>query len=209
MNEMTITTNDGFDVAEHVGASMIVGKMLKFTDGQWICDKTEPMPANANLVAAGVITVWVRWQEGKPSEHRITQTGQLHPHRDELPDLDETKWPPGLNDEPADPWRDTRYLRLIDPNTGADYTFVTDSHGGRRAISDLKQQIANVRTAHPGAVPVVQLASTPMKTKFGQKARPDFKIVGWRGKRDDSRAGNGNNAQNNAQNDDMNDDIPF
>ena len=129
-----------------------------------------------------VTTVWVRWDDSKPIEHRITHPGQLHPDRADLPDLDQATWERGLNGDPADPWRDTRYLRLIDPRTGQDFTFVTDTYGGRKAVGDLKSQIANVRFAHPGAVPVVQLGSTMMKTAFGLKPRPEFKVVGWRNK---------------------------
>jgi hypothetical protein len=204
-NDITLANADGFAVAENAGASMIVGKMVKFLDGRFTVDKTEPLPATTTLVAVSAVTAWVHWDDNRPVEHRVTQVGQTHPYRDELPDQDKTKWPPGLNDEPSDPWRDTRYLRLIDPNTGADYTFVTDSFGGRRAVGDLKQQIANVRMAHPGAMPLVQLASTMMKTRFGQKARPDFKIVGWRGRKDDIGAGNAKIAHA----DDLNDNIPF
>src|ERR1700759_4297327 len=189
MQDIIITANDGFAVQENAGATMIVGKMLKFTDGRFVCDKTEALSDNTMLVTVGVTTAWVHWQDGKPIEHQITQVGQSHPYRDQMPDQDETQWPPGLNDEPADPWRDTRYLHLIDPNTGADSTYITDSHGGRRAVAELKAKIANVRTAHPAAVPVVLLTSTSWKTKYGPKSRPHFKIVGWRGQRDDTGAG--------------------
>jgi hypothetical protein len=217
--ELVPTNTDGFAVAENAGASMIVGKMLKFADGKFVADKTETLPASTTLVAVNVATVWVRWQDSKPIEQRVTHVGQSHPIREELPDQDEAKWPPGLNDEPSDPWRDTRYLHLIDPNTGADYTFVTDSFGGRRAVGDLKQQITNVRTAHPTAVPLVQLASVMWKTRFGQKPRPDFKIVGWRGKHDAAAGpgdggGGGNGSAGNgsakiAHANDMDDHIPF
>jgi hypothetical protein len=206
MSELIVANPDGFAVQENAGASMIVGKMVKFLDGRFVVDKTEPLPATTTLVAVNAVTAWVHWEDSRPVEHRITQPGQSHPYRTDLPDQDETKWPPGLNDEPSDPWRDTRYLHLIDPNTGADYTFVTDSFGGRRAVGDLKQQIANVRMAHPRAVPLVQLASTMMKTRFGQKARPDFKIVGWRGRQDDI-GGAGKTKIAHAA--DMDDSIPF
>jgi len=172
---------DGFTVAEKAGNSMIFGKMLKFTiEGKYKVDKTDNLPDNTTLVAVDVNTGWVKWQDSKPIEHRITQPGHLHPDRDDLPDRDKTTWQPGLNGEPADPWRDTRYLRLIDPRTGQDYTFVSDTYGGRKAVGDLKSQIGNVRFAYPGAVPVVQLGSTKMKTSFGLKPRPEFKVVGWR-----------------------------
>ena len=178
-----INNTDGFSVAEKGGSNLIVGKMVKFTiDGKYKVDKADILPDNTRLVAIDVTTAWVRWDEEKPSEHRITQPGLIHPERTDLPDQDEATWQPGLNGEPADPWRDTRYLRLIDPRTGQDLTFVTDSVGGRKAVGELKSQITNVRFAHPGAVPVVQLGSTMMKTSFGLKPRPEFKVVGWRNK---------------------------
>jgi hypothetical protein len=178
-----IVKADGFTVAEKIGSNLIVGKMIKFTiDGKFKADKTDILPENTRLVAIDVTTTWTRWDEDKPTDHRITQPGQLHPDREDLPDQDEAEWKPGLNGEPADPWRDTRYLRLIDPRTGQDYTFVSDTYGGRKAVGDLKSQIGNVRFAYPGAVPVVELGSTMMKTAFGLKPRPEFKVVGWRNK---------------------------
>jgi hypothetical protein len=174
---------DGFSVAEKRGSSLIIGKMAKFTtEGKYKIDKADILPDYTRLVATDVTTAWVKWHNDKPVEHRVTQPGQIHPDRLDLPDQDETNWEPGLNGESADPWRDTRYLHLIDPQTGQDHTFVTDTYGGRKAVGDLKSQISNVRFAYPGAVPIVQLGSTMMKTSFGLKPRPEFKVVGWRNK---------------------------
>jgi hypothetical protein len=167
------------------------------------------MPATTTLVAINVVTAWVCWRNSKPTEHKVTQPGQPHPYREDLPDQDQSQWPPGLNDEPADPWRDTRYVHMVDPNTGQDYIFVTDSFGGRRAVGDLKSQIANVRVAHPSALPMVQLVSTMMKTRFGQKPRPDFKVVGWRGKQDEAAARASKKIATLVPDGDMDDDIPF
>ena len=72
---------------------MIAGKMIKFVDGRYVVDKTEMLPANTTLVAVNVITAWVRWGDGNLPENRVTQVGQSHPLRDELPDQDETEWP--------------------------------------------------------------------------------------------------------------------
>ena len=185
--DLKVTTSnneaDGFSVAEKSGNNLIVGKMLKFTiDGKYKADKADILPDNTTLVAIDVTTAWVKWEDCKPVEHRITQPGRVHPDRDDLPDQDKTTWEPGLNGEPSDPQRDTRYLRLIDPRTGQDYTFVTDTYGGRKAVGELKSQIGNVRFAYPGAVPLVQLGRAMMKTSFGLKPRPEFKVVGWRNK---------------------------
>ena len=184
---MTTNNNqvDGFSVAEKSGSNLIVGKMVKFTiDGKYKIDKADILPDNTRLVAIDVTTAWVKWDDGKPIEHRITHPGQVHPDRADLPDQDETMWERGLNGGLADPLRDTRYLRLIDPRTGQDYTFVTDTYGGRIAIGELKSQINNVRFAYPGAIPVVQLSSTMMPTAYGLKPRPEFKVIGWRNKND-------------------------
>jgi hypothetical protein len=176
---------DGFSVAEKAGSNLIFGKMVKFTvDGKFKIDKADTLPDYTHLVATDVTAAWVNWRGGKPLEHRITYPGQLHPDREDLPDQDKASWERGLNGEPADPWRDTRYLRLIDPRTGQDYTFVTDTYGGRKALGDLKSQIGNVRFAYPGAVPLIQLCSTMMKTAFGLKPRPEFKVIDWRNKND-------------------------
>ena len=99
-----------------------------------------------------------------------------------LGDLDEADWEISkLTDKPEDPWHDTRYLYLIDPLTGMDFTFITDTTGGRRAVSDLKRQIRNIRGANPNAVPLVELGSTMMPTRWGPKPRPEFRVIEWRG----------------------------
>ena len=86
MNDLALMTTDGFAVQENSGASMIIGRMLKFTDGRFTVDKTETLPASTTLVAVGVITAWVKWEDSRPSAHRVTQPGQSHPYRDELGD---------------------------------------------------------------------------------------------------------------------------
>jgi hypothetical protein len=137
------------------------------------------------LVAIGVTTVWVHWQkdvhgDGRPIEHRVTAAGQIHPDREDLGDLDAKAWSLGLDGKPADPWKDTRYLYLVNPRTGADYTFVTDSYGGRKGVGNLKTKIMNVRMAHAGAVPVIKASFAPFKTQYGMRKRPEFEVLNWR-----------------------------
>jgi hypothetical protein len=72
-------------------------------------------------------------------------------------------------------------MHMINTQTAAEFTFVTDTYGGRRAVSDLKQQVVNARRVRPGAVPIVKLAVATMPTKFGIKPRPALKVVDWRG----------------------------
>jgi hypothetical protein len=58
--ELTPQGDDGFSVAENSRGQFIRGQMIKFNDGLYIVDKTEPLP-DEPLVAVGVVTAWVKW----------------------------------------------------------------------------------------------------------------------------------------------------
>jgi hypothetical protein len=172
-----IPTSDGFDIEETGGSSIISGQMLKFKDSDWLAGE-EFLPQGTRLTVMAMTFAWVRWQDGRP-EHRITQPGELHPQRQSLPDQDRDEWPLGLDGEKTDPWLDSRYVYMIDDKNAASFTFVTHSFGGRLACGELKTQIRTYRITHPRAVPIVELSKMPMKTKYGLKPRPLFKVTGW------------------------------
>jgi hypothetical protein len=110
----------------------------------------------------------------------MRQPGRRLPDREELGYLDENEWEEGPDGEPKDPWQNTRLVYLVDPQTAEAFTFSTSSWGGRGAVTDLGDQIARMRTAHRDAVPIVELRSAEMPTKFGRKSKPVFKVVAWR-----------------------------
>jgi hypothetical protein len=174
---------DGFDVAENHGGDMIRGKLVRFRgdyDRFFVGKGTATqLPSELTLLAHDMVTCWTGWRNGKP-EHRVTRPGQRHPSRDELGDLDENQWEPGPDGRPADPWKDSRYIYLINPSTLEQLTLVLDSYGGRRAAGELKDMIRNVRGVRPGALPMVRLGSEDMPTKFGIKRKPRFVVVDWR-----------------------------
>jgi hypothetical protein len=74
----------------------------------------------------------------------------------------------------------TRWVSLVDPQTAEAYTFSTSSWGGRNAVAALGDQIARMRSVHTDAVPVIELRSAEMPTKFGRKSKPIFKVIGWK-----------------------------
>ena len=81
---------------------------------------------DVDLIVADILTVWVRWENRKPVEPRIRYPGKRHPDRDELGYLDESSWEDGLNG-PSDPWRDSRYCYLVNPQNGAEFTLSTNT----------------------------------------------------------------------------------
>jgi hypothetical protein len=181
MGQELALSDDGFSVAEPIGNRFIIGGMVKYHNHAYTLNKTEPMPLSTILVVLGIITAWVKWWDQQPVEHRVTRDGQLHPVRENLPDQNEELWQVGLNGK-ADPWKDTRYIHAIDPQTGRDFTIVGDSTGMRIAAGELKSAIRNVRMARPGTVPVIKLGTGTFKSpKFGLVPRPVFEIVEYRG----------------------------
>jgi hypothetical protein len=171
--------DDGFSQPEAKRGGMIEGRMLRFKNDDFAIDKgSEYLPEGTKLAAVSTAMGWVRWAEKKP-ETRITEKGQEHPYRRDLGDEDKSKWEKGLNGDKVDPWRDTRWLRLINPVNAERFTFTTDTNGGRIAFGELKEQIRLYRMANPGAVPVVIPACTDMPTNYGIRKRPKFEVVDW------------------------------
>jgi hypothetical protein len=168
-----LPANDGWgDAAAEAGERTIRGTLLKFADWRWTAGKE----ATPLATAAG----WVRWENGKPVEHRMREPGRRLPDRDELGYTDETEWEDGPSGDPKDPWSNTRWVYLVDPVTAEAFTFTTSSWGGREAVGDLGDQISRMRSVHPDAVPTVELRALEKPTRFGRKSKPLFKVVGWK-----------------------------
>jgi hypothetical protein len=168
MSQEIAIRDDGFAVSERGGNSLIRGIITKFADSIYKANKTEVIeqaPHGPTYMVTGVVTAWVHWKNGKPAQHKITHTGETHPWRDDLGDDDKTEWELGIGGQPKDPWRDTRYVYLVDLRTGKTYTLVSDTTGMRQAVGELKDAIATVRLARPGALPVVQLATGSMPSQ--------------------------------------------
>jgi hypothetical protein len=175
-------SNDGWgDAAVEANERVIKGTLLKHGDGRWTKGKEgTPVEDRTRLVALSTTAAWVNWKGGKPVEYRMREPGRRLPDREELRDLDEADWEAGPDGEPRDPWQSTRFVHLVDPMTAEPFTFSTSSFGGRAAVSDLADQIQRMRYARPDAVPVVELHTAPMLTRFGRKSKPWFKVVDWR-----------------------------
>ena len=177
-----VPANDGWgDAAAEASERMIRGTLLKFADWRWTTGKeATPVADGTKLVAMATVAMWVRWESGKPAEYRMRESGRRLPDREELGHNDESQWDKDLSGEPQDPWRNTRLVYLVDPQTAAAFTFSTSSWGGRSAVVDLGDQIARMRSVHADAVPIVELRAVEMPTKYGRKSKPMFKIVEWR-----------------------------
>jgi hypothetical protein len=194
-----LVADDGFAAAAaEADSKMLKGDLIKFVDGVWSIGGT-PIPAGTQFIPERVFAVWVRWEDRKPVEYIQPRPSGLLPHRDSLSHTDEGEWPEGIDGEPSDPWRNTRYFWLINPATAETFTYTNSTIGTRLAYEALGRAVATMRKVHPRALPVIELASVAMKTKRGTKQRPHFQIVSWKGVSGPLQI----------ENDDMSDQIPF
>jgi hypothetical protein len=179
-NEVAISQyGDGFDVEEPVGTGLVRGSLLRFKDPDFLVNGSDHLPEDVTqFTVVSMTTCWTRWWNEQPT-HVVTQPGQQHPRRDELGDLDEKLWQKGKDGTKTDPWADTRHLVLVHDGSAATFTFVTSTTGGRIAISELKDAIKLRRRARPRSYPIVALETMTMKTRFGDRLRPHFRIVDW------------------------------
>jgi hypothetical protein len=181
-NDLIVPLDDGWgDAAAENDVRTIRGNILKFADRRYTSGKEATLvPLGTKLVALATAAMWVRWEDNRPAQTIMRLPGGKLPEREDLGDNDPADWPLGLDGNPADPWRNTRLVYLVAADVTAEaFTFSTSSFGGRRAVSDLGDQIARMRLVHADAVPVIELQAADMPTRYGVKSRPLFKIVAW------------------------------
>jgi hypothetical protein len=179
-----LTPVDGFSDTGDTTASPIRGIGVRFKEGkegeEYIA-YSEPFPVKDRTFAAiDKADGWQKLAEGVPPEYLMRKPGQARPPR---PHVDEKDWPLDPNDKPEHPWKLTRYLYLLDTDTGEVVTFWSNTVGGRMAFDALSEQVDIMRSMHPGKIPVaiIALERTMFMTSFGsRKARPHFKIIGYK-----------------------------
>jgi hypothetical protein len=175
MNELThpITTVNKYSlIAAESASGNLVGERLRFEKGAYYVGKgyAEELPIGTRLVVVDIVAAWVKWVNDRIVE---THTGLPLPHRDDLDDLE-------LAGAQDDPWKCCRYMYLTHDD-GREYTFVTQSWGGRSAVDRLSGQIGRrQQETRSLAMPTIELASGVMQSpRFGQVPAPRFPIVAW------------------------------
>jgi len=171
---------------EAIRQTTIVGKLLKFSKGDWSAgEDAEPIEegrqftANMDELLAG----WVRWKDNKPTDHvmgRIAD-GYQPPKRNELGDDDSEQWEVNEDGEARDPWQMTNYLLLLDSDSQP-YTFTTSSRGGLNAIGELCKHYGKQMRQHIDEFPVIEIGVGSYQhanKAYGRIKYPTLTIVSW------------------------------
>jgi hypothetical protein len=199
-------------VNDEVGASF--GVFLKFTKGEWtLGEDAKKVPTEARFVANmhEYYRGWVRWWDGKPTEHligRVVDRHRVHA-REELSDLDEARWETEPNGARRDPWARSVYLAMRDVSNDEIICFTSSSDGGRKAVAKLADRYDKLRHRFKAKMPVVCLESEAYQhNTYGKILKPKFRIVSWDYWDDETAADPDGalQAQNAAE---MSDEIPF
>jgi hypothetical protein len=100
------------------------------------------------------------------------------PPRDSLGDLDETKWLPGLDGQPEDPWQEVIVTPFTDEG-GKRYVFAASRWLARKGTGELAGAYGWRDRQGLTGLPIIKLSWRMRRTKFGPKAGAYFEIVGW------------------------------
>src|SRR5262245_35165153 len=127
------------------GADGLFGDLLRHSGrtGTWSAGpQGVEIPAGRQLAAVvtEMLAGFVRWEGGEIAAQEMRPVSEgcdLQALRETLGDLDQSQWPRDDGGRPTDPWRESVLLPMVDPKTGARYTFSSSSVGGTRAAKKL------------------------------------------------------------------------
>jgi len=176
--------DDGFSGSLNSGRLM-KGAFLKWNDASHWQDRDGLAPPSPLLVIA-INEILQKWKDGKAEI--ITEKP--------LPDpevlnsvIPKREWQIGLDNQPQKPWKHTIVVYFVNLATGEFFTYAASTTGAHIAYDALKEAVITMRALRGRrAMPIVNLAERPMKTKFGMKLRPHFKIIDWKIPGDDAKA---------------------
>jgi hypothetical protein len=162
---------------------IIAGTILKFgTDCRWTANGVQ-MKADAQFLVIGIGHALQRWQNGAPIETIIQKPGEDLPDIDELNEaIPRDTWEAGFSPgEKRSPWCTQHMVYLVNLDDAMIYTFASSAIGARIAVETLEGQQAMKSALHGVEVlPLVKLSDALFPTKYGDRRRPEFKVIGWR-----------------------------
>ena len=172
--------SDGFDGVDDGGTrSIIKGAKLKFSKTEeWIGEDDDVIPPDREFIVVELAKVTQKWIDDKPAETRILAPDEYFPDTEKLnAEAPPEEWRDKFGKQ-VGPWQNSIVAYLLDPKTMEGFTWPTSTAGGFRAIDELKGHVRRARMMQGANVyPVVTLADTHMRTQFGGRQRPQFKVV--------------------------------
>jgi hypothetical protein len=161
---------------------LIQGDILKCVDGRYATRDGEVLPLGTQLFVRGMTHALQCWKGGELLDEIIETPGTPLPDADELnKQIPIEEWEEGLDGKPRPPWALYFVVYLLSPEDAAMYTYINCTLGARIAYERVEARIENMRMMRgTNVIALIELDTRIMKTKHGQKMRPEFKIIDWR-----------------------------
>jgi hypothetical protein len=184
----TITRKQQIDYLAMYGreaarASNIVGKLLRFTKGEYIAGQDNEEIAEGTKMLVNIDSVtsgWMLWLNKKLVEQDMgpVMQGFQPKKRSELSYSNKSEWP---DDTENDPWQLTNQCLMKAVKGGDIYTFTISSKGGISAIGNLCTSASEyMREGHENENPIIELGIDSYKhSEYGKIFVPVLSIVGW------------------------------
>jgi hypothetical protein len=172
--------SNGFDEAVNDNR-VIQGSLIKCVDGAWKTGDGLSIPPGTQLLVLTTTSIVQCWRDQLPVDTIVKEPGKPLPDVDELNSkIPAKEWELDLSGQPRPPWQQQEVVYLLDQTTAEKFTFASGTVGARIAVSNLRERVQMMRALRgDNVIPIVELANKPMKTRFGSKLRPEFKIVEW------------------------------
>jgi hypothetical protein len=180
------------DFAASQQTRIVQGREIRFVDGAWILkagsedEKDSEIGRDVQFTARPDLLTWcwTKWIGQKPVDRSKfgTMMQVEPPTRDQLGDLDNTKWEMDTRtNTPRDPWTYTLMLPLLDSD-GEKFVFVTQSNGGIKELGALASAFIKHAFDHGGMeMPLVELSGDKyFNKKFSRYVHtPQINILDW------------------------------
>jgi hypothetical protein len=181
----TVDVSDALtQYADTFAPQYIIGKMLRFSKGDWLVGDGTVEPGTTFTVNADEFMAgWIKWLANKPVEHLMVRVidGVVPKLRPQLGDNDRELWETDKDGKPKDPWTFTNYLPLLDDKREL-FTFTTSSRGGIGAVAKLMRLYARHRKRHPDVFPLIKIGVDSYQHKdrnLGRIKFPVFEPAGY------------------------------
>lgn len=185
-----VNTNYFQSYGEQASQRSIVGKLLKFSKGDYLVgEENTEVPEGTQFVANmdELMVGWIRWEDSKPTEQIMGRVadGYQPQRRNELGDDDKSRWETDEQGRERDPWQFSNYLILKEVDGDELFTFTTSSKGGINAIGELCKTYGKAMRQRPDEYPIIALKTGSYQHSnraFGRIKFPIFEVVGWAAK---------------------------
>jgi hypothetical protein len=154
------------------------------TDSKWFQRKGPALEKSPWLVA-GLRKVQNRWGHDKKIVDKIIKQPGVPFEKtvdERNAEIPQSEWLENPFGPPKGPWQLNFEIGLANANTAARVVSSNSTFGQRLCYEDIKGAIKLMRTmrGNPNLVPVVELSSTLMPTRYGPKPRPHLEVKEWR-----------------------------